>query len=112
MADCIFRKIAAREVPAYVVFEDDQVLAFLDIHPVRTGHTLIIPKAHYSYVEELPSAVLAGAAPGCRDAAAENVRGSLPCSKGPVRRWSQPLRGISRFRRDDTCSARHQARAA
>lgn len=59
MADCIFCKIVAREVPAHIVFEDDQVLAFLDIHPVRTGHTLIIPKTHYSYVEELPSELMA-----------------------------------------------------
>jgi len=59
MADCIFCKIVARQAPAHVVFEDDQVLAFLDIHPVRTGHTLIIPQTHYSYVEELPSELMA-----------------------------------------------------
>ncbi len=59
MADCIFCKIVARELPAHVVFEDDEVLAFLDIHPVRSGHTLIIPKTHYSYFEEMPSDLMA-----------------------------------------------------
>jgi histidine triad (HIT) family protein len=59
MADCIFCNIVARELPAHIVFEDEQVLAFLDIHPVRSGHTLIIPKTHYSYFEEMPPALMA-----------------------------------------------------
>ncbi len=59
MAGCIFCKIVAREAPAHVVFEDEQVLAFLDIHPVRAGHTLIVPKAHYSYFEEMPAELMA-----------------------------------------------------
>jgi histidine triad (HIT) family protein len=59
MADCTFCKIVARKAPAHVVFEDDQVLAFLDIHPVRTGHTLIIPKTHYAYFEEMPAELMA-----------------------------------------------------
>jgi len=59
MADCIFCKIVARELPAHVLFEDDHVLAFLDIHPVRSGHTLIIPKTHYSYFEEMPAELMA-----------------------------------------------------
>ena len=40
----IFKKIIDREIPADVVYEDDTVLAFLDIHPVRKGHALVIPK--------------------------------------------------------------------
>lgn len=46
MEDCIFCKIVAGAIPAARVYEDADVLAFLDIHPVRTGHTLVIPKAH------------------------------------------------------------------
>ena len=46
MADnCIFCKIVRGEAPAYKLYEDDKTLAFLDIHPVNTGHTLVIPKA-------------------------------------------------------------------
>jgi histidine triad (HIT) family protein len=59
MTDCIFCKIVARQVPAHAVFEDEQVLAFLDIHPVRSGHTLIIPKTHYGYFEEMPAELMA-----------------------------------------------------
>lgn len=50
MEDCIFCKIAKKEVPAHIVCEDDSFLAFLDIRPVSPGHTLIIPKKHYRWV--------------------------------------------------------------
>lgn len=40
----IFSKIAAHEIPARIVYEDDCVIAFLDIHPVNPGHTLVVPK--------------------------------------------------------------------
>ena len=46
MTDCLFCKIVAGEIPAHKVYENDQVLAFLDIGPVSTGHTLVITKAH------------------------------------------------------------------
>lgn len=42
--ETIFAKIIKREIPAHIVYEDDLVLAFLDIEPVNPGHTLIIPK--------------------------------------------------------------------
>lgn len=42
--DTIFKKIIAREIPADIIYEDEQVLAFLDISPIRKGHALIIPK--------------------------------------------------------------------
>ena len=50
MADCIFCKIIAKEIPAEVVYEDAQFLAFLDIRPLSPGHTLVIPKAHHRWV--------------------------------------------------------------
>ena len=40
----VFAKIVAGEIPCYKVYEDDKVLAFLDIHPETKGHTLVIPK--------------------------------------------------------------------
>ncbi len=46
MTDCLFCKIVAGEVPCHKIYEDNKVLAFLDIHPVSEGHTLVIPKAH------------------------------------------------------------------
>ena len=44
--DCIFCAIAEGEIPSFKVYEDDLVLAYLDINPFSTGHTLVIPKAH------------------------------------------------------------------
>ncbi|HQU07851.1 MAG: hypothetical protein B7X04_02160 [Parcubacteria group bacterium 21-54-25] len=44
MEDTLFAKIIRREIPADVVYEDDETLAFLDIHPNNPGHTLVIPK--------------------------------------------------------------------
>ncbi len=44
-ADCVFCKIVQGEIPSHKVYEDDKTLAFLDIHPVNPGHTLVIPKA-------------------------------------------------------------------
>ena len=44
--DCIFCKIAKKEIPNHTVYEDDQVIAFLDIFPRVEGHTVVIPKKH------------------------------------------------------------------
>ena len=46
MNDCIFCKIIAGELPSNKVYEDDQVLAFKDIHPMAPVHVLVIPKVH------------------------------------------------------------------
>lgn len=54
MENCIFCKIAAGEVPADKVYEDDTVVAFLDISPKAPGHTLLIPKAHHQWFQDLP----------------------------------------------------------
>jgi len=52
--DCIFCKIADREIPSRIIFENDFTLAFLDISPISKGHTIIIPKNHYSNLEVIP----------------------------------------------------------
>lgn len=52
-ADCLFCKIINRELPADIVFEDDEMLAFNDINPQAPTHMLIIPKKHYATVNEL-----------------------------------------------------------
>jgi len=56
----IFSKIIAREIPAYIVAEDDQYIAFLDINPLKQGHTLVVPKKEVDYVFELDHQTLAG----------------------------------------------------
>nr|WP_310255555.1 HIT family protein [Fictibacillus barbaricus] len=53
-SNCIFCKIVAGDIPAYKVYEDENVLAFLDISQVTKGHTLIVPKDHAKDIYELP----------------------------------------------------------
>ena len=51
---CIFCRIAQKQVPASSVYEDEKVMAFLDIRPLNEGHTLVIPKAHYENIFDVP----------------------------------------------------------
>lgn len=51
---CIFCEIVAGRAGSYTVYEDEHVRAFLDIHPVSMGHTLIVPKAHYENIYDIP----------------------------------------------------------
>ncbi|MFO0781984.1 MAG: HIT domain-containing protein [Candidatus Saccharimonadales bacterium] len=53
MEDSIFTKIVKGEIPSHKVYEDDTVYAFLDIHPVQPGHTLVIPKNQVKYVWDM-----------------------------------------------------------
>ncbi|NLI92442.1 MAG: histidine triad nucleotide-binding protein [Peptococcaceae bacterium] len=53
MPDCIFCKIINREIPSQVVYEDEELLAFKDIHPVAPVHVLAIPKKHVVSVNDL-----------------------------------------------------------
>ena len=53
MQDCIFCKIINKEIPANVVYEDEDVLAFRDIHPMAPVHVLIIPKKHIKSLMEI-----------------------------------------------------------
>ena len=58
MKDCIFCKIIDGEIPCMKIYEDDLVLAYLDIAPDSDGHTLIIPKKHYKDVFDIPTETL------------------------------------------------------
>ena len=56
--NCIFCAIAAGEIPSFKVYEDDLVLAYLDINPFSFGHTLVIPKEHSTGLLDTPPEVL------------------------------------------------------
>ena len=56
--NCIFCKIVAGQIPATKVYEDDDVLAFMDIGPIVKGHTLVIPKEHVDPLMETPLPLL------------------------------------------------------
>jgi histidine triad (HIT) family protein len=56
MENCIFCKIVRGEIPATKIYEDENFLAFLDIHPHAPGHAQVIPKKHYRWVWDVPDA--------------------------------------------------------
>lgn len=56
--DCIFCKIAKKEIPSHIVYEDAKIIAFLDINPVNKGHALVIPKQHYETFTDIPDELL------------------------------------------------------
>lgn len=56
---CIFCRIAAGSIPSHKIYENDTIFAFLDIGPIVTGHTLIIPKAHYATLMDTPPDIAA-----------------------------------------------------
>ncbi len=52
--DCLFCKIISKEIDSKIIYEDDKVIAFLDINPVNHGHTLVVPKKHAEQLLDLP----------------------------------------------------------
>jgi len=65
----IFTRIVAREIPAHILHEDSDFLAFLDIRPIREGHSLVISKAEVPDPFDLPESLLAGLLPFARPVA-------------------------------------------
>lgn len=55
--ECIFCAIVSGDLPSSVVYEDDATLAFMDIMPITTGHLLVIPKQHATYLADMPGDV-------------------------------------------------------
>lgn len=53
MENCIFCKIVKGEIPCFKVYEDSTFMAFLDVNPLNLGHTLLIPKQHFNWVDEV-----------------------------------------------------------
>ena len=58
-AECLFCKMIAGKIPVTKIYENDDILAFLDIGPISDGHTLVIPKQHYEKLDECPPELLA-----------------------------------------------------
>jgi histidine triad (HIT) family protein len=50
---CVFCGIVERTIPAYIIFEDDRHIAFLDKYPISIGHTLVLPKPHFERVKDM-----------------------------------------------------------
>ena len=56
--DCVFCRIVRGEIPSVKLYEDSEVVAFMDISPIVKGHALVIPKAHYDPLTAMPPALL------------------------------------------------------
>ena|ERR1051326_3413675 len=54
MPNCVFCRIVSKELPASLIYEDEQVMCFMDIHPVDTGACMVIPKQHIDHFTDLP----------------------------------------------------------
>ncbi len=76
--NCIFCKIVTKQIPSSIVYEDDNFLGFLDIHPVTRGHMLLIPKVHYPWIHETPSDLVALAFTKVKDLI-NDMRVRIPC---------------------------------
>lgn len=76
--DCVFCAIAAGEIPSFKVYEDDLVLAYLDINPCSKGHTLVIPKAHTTGLLDTSDEMLAALLARVKKVAAR-LKEVLPC---------------------------------
>lgn len=76
----LFSRIVKGEIPCHKVAEDDRFLAFLDINPLREGHTLVIPKVEVDYLFDLGDDVLAGMLPFAKGVALK-IRTVVPCER-------------------------------
>ncbi|MDH5602415.1 MAG: HIT family protein [Cyclobacteriaceae bacterium] len=74
----IFTKIINREIPAHIVAEDENFLAFLDINPLVKGHTLVIPKKEVDYIFDLDGETLSGLSLFCQHVA-KSIEKTVPC---------------------------------
>ena len=79
----IFSRIIAGEIPSYKIAEDDNYYAFLDIHPLTKGHTLVVPKQEIDYIFDLDNATLAGMMIFAKQVA-EQIRHKIACKRVAV----------------------------
>ncbi|SKC52614.1 HIT family protein [Ohtaekwangia koreensis] len=76
----IFTRIINREIPGYIIAEDENYIAFLDISPLVLGHTLVVPKKEVDYIFELENEALAGLMVFAKKIAIA-VKNAVPCKR-------------------------------
>jgi histidine triad (HIT) family protein len=76
--NCVFCAIADGEIPCFKIYEDDVVLAYMDINPFTRGHALVIPKAHTECLLDTPDETLAKVVARVKKVAA-HMKEALPC---------------------------------
>ena len=72
--NCVFCRIAAGDIPSAKVYEDDQVIAFLDLAPVHPGHVLVVPKEHYADILGFPAECAAAVCGAVQKVAAAQMK--------------------------------------
>jgi histidine triad (HIT) family protein len=80
MGESIFTKIVKGELPSYQVAEDADFLAFLDIHPLTKGHTLVIPKKEIDYIFDIPEPLYSGLWKFAKSVA-RKIEKVIPCER-------------------------------
>jgi len=76
----IFTRIIKGEIPCYKIAEDDSYFAFLDINPLKAGHTLVVPKTETDYFFDLDDDQLAGIMVFCKKVA-KAIKSAYPCNR-------------------------------
>ena len=76
----IFTKIIQGEIPSYKVYEDDRFIAFLDIFPLREGHTLVVPKKEIDYLFDQDDSTLSELMPVCKKVA-KAIESVIDCER-------------------------------
>ena len=74
--DCIFCKIVAKELPSTIVYENELLVAFLDIHPVSAGHVLVVPKNHTNDFLSTDDVLFSNLLPSIKSIASAVVKGT------------------------------------
>ena len=80
MPDSIFTKIIKGEIPCYKIAEDDRFIAFLDVFPIKKGHTLVVPKAQIDYLFDLDDSLLSDLMVFAKKVAQKMER-AIPCER-------------------------------
>lgn len=78
--DSIFTKIIKGEIPCYKIAEDDRFIAFLDVFPIKKGHTLVVPKAQIDYLFDLDDSLLSDLIVFAKKVAQKMER-AIPCER-------------------------------
>ncbi len=76
----VFTKIIKREIPAYIVAEDEHFIAFLDVMPLVQGHTLVVPKVEVDYIFDLDATTLANMMVFAQRVA-KGIKKAIPCNR-------------------------------
>jgi histidine triad (HIT) family protein len=76
----IFSKIIAGDIPCYKIAENEDYIAFLDISPLKRGHTLVVPKKEVDYIFDLDKGTYIGLMNFTRDVAA-GIKKAMPCNR-------------------------------